>query len=148
MRWFYRGLPPAGQPPTGIHQEDDFRPSPRDGGIIERLVGYWRGVPVYREPAPKAVFLRDPRAVANEKAAAERRAARGEGVLWKASTMVRSPGPIAGMAGGSRIDDLCLASTISRGCADSSLGYSRSRMRPRRGSRVAPRSMRPAPARA
>jgi hypothetical protein len=74
MRWFYRGLPP--QPPTGIHEDDDFRPS--EPGVAERFVGWWNGHPVYREPAPKATFLRDPRAVRNEKLAAERRAARGD----------------------------------------------------------------------
>jgi hypothetical protein len=73
MWWFYRERPPSAQPPTGIHQDDDFRPSPPRDGIIERFAGYWRGIPVYRERAPKATFLRDPRAVANEK----RRAARG-----------------------------------------------------------------------
>lgn len=76
--WFHKDRLPAVQPPTGIHQDDDFRPSPHNGGIIERLAGYWRGIPVYSERAPKAVFLRDPRAVANERAAAERRLARGD----------------------------------------------------------------------
>jgi hypothetical protein len=70
--------PPPAQPATGVHQDDDFRPPPPRDGIIERFVGFWRGVPIYREKAPKVTWLRDPRAVRNEKLAAERRAARGD----------------------------------------------------------------------
>jgi hypothetical protein len=76
MRWFHKDRLPAVQPPVGIRQDDDFRPP--EPGIAERFVGWWNGHPVYRERAPKPVFLRDPRAVRNEKATAERRAARGE----------------------------------------------------------------------
>jgi hypothetical protein len=76
MRWFRRALPAAAQPPTGIHRDDDFRPP--DPGVAERFVGYWRGHPVYRERAPRPIWIRSERAIANERAAAERRAARGE----------------------------------------------------------------------
>jgi hypothetical protein len=65
---------PAVQGPIGLRVDDDFRaPEP---GIVERFAGYWRGHPVYRERAPKPVWIRDPRAVANEKTVAERRRAR------------------------------------------------------------------------
>jgi hypothetical protein len=82
MRWFYRGLAPAVQL---LHQDDDFRP--REPGVVERFVGFWNGHPVYRERAPKAVFLRDPRAVANEegRSRAQSSPRRGEyfGKAWR-----------------------------------------------------------------
>jgi hypothetical protein len=70
----HREWTPTVQGPIGLKIDQDFaEPQP---GIIERFVGHWRGHPVYRERAPKPIWIRDPRVVANEKAAAERRRAR------------------------------------------------------------------------
>jgi hypothetical protein len=77
LRSWLPAVPAAVQDPIGLRVDDDFRaPEP---GIIERFAGYWRGVPIYRERAPRPVWIRDERAVANEKAAAERR---GNAPLW------------------------------------------------------------------
>jgi hypothetical protein len=82
--------PPSAQPATGIQQDADFRPPLPRGGIIERFVGWWNGHPVYRERPPKVTWLRDPRAVRNEKLTAERRA-RGE--VGTLESLDDGPGP-------------------------------------------------------
>jgi hypothetical protein len=71
-------LPPAVQPPIGQARDQDF--APPEPGIVEQIVGYWRGQWVYLEKPPRPIILRDPRAVENERIARERRRRRGEGV--------------------------------------------------------------------
>jgi hypothetical protein len=67
---------PAVQGPLGPSGERECF-APPEPGIIERFAGYWRGHPIYIEQAPRPIWIRSERAIANEKLAAERRMARG-----------------------------------------------------------------------
>lgn len=62
---------PGPQGPLGpSHERAAFaEPEP---GIIEQFVGFWRGHAVYRERGPKVTWVRDQRAIDNEKAKAKR----------------------------------------------------------------------------
>jgi hypothetical protein len=77
----FKNWPPAAQGPIGLKIDQDF--AAPDPGIVERFAGYWRGHPIYRERAPRPIWIRSERAIANEKAAAERRRARGgDAPIW------------------------------------------------------------------
>lgn len=93
FRFRKSSLPPAVQRPIGLQHDQGFAaPEP---GIVEKFVGYWRGHAVYRERAPKAIWIPDPRAERNRQIAAQRRAARGEAnPLW----LDDGPPRMAGMA--------------------------------------------------
>lgn len=73
-------LDPAPQAPQGpIGRADDRAwAEPPEPTVGEIFAGWWNGHAVYRERAPRPIWIRDPRAVANEKAALERAKARNE----------------------------------------------------------------------
>jgi hypothetical protein len=70
-------MPPAVQGPIGLARDRDFA-APEQAGVVEYFAGFWNGVPVFRERGPKPIWIRSERAIANEKLAAKRGAARGD----------------------------------------------------------------------